>query len=153
MVTTLCIYFVINTMWNLILFFIYLFFKFYFALFCPSQVCVLYHSSRQCWILNPLSEARNWTRILRNISPVHKPLSRSGNSQECSASSKEADFEGGGLDDSSAPQPQKVRGLGSCLGLSCSGSASQHLTSKDSPRHEKTPIIQSDARGRSGEGT
>ena len=70
MVTTLCIYFVINTMWNLILFFIYLFFKFYFALFCPTQVCDLYHSSRQCWILNPLSEARNQTCILMDASHI-----------------------------------------------------------------------------------
>ena len=30
----------------------------------PSHVCDLYHSSRQCWIINPLSEARDWTRNL-----------------------------------------------------------------------------------------
>ena len=30
----------------------------------PSCVCDLHHSSRQCWILNPLSEARDRTRIL-----------------------------------------------------------------------------------------
>ena len=24
----------------------------------PSHICDLHHSSRQCWILNPLSEAR-----------------------------------------------------------------------------------------------
>ena len=29
-----------------------------------SQVCNLHHSSRQCWILNPLMEARNRTRNL-----------------------------------------------------------------------------------------
>ena len=27
----------------------------------PSCICDLYHSLRQCWILNPLSEARDWT--------------------------------------------------------------------------------------------
>ena len=27
----------------------------------PIQVCDLHHSSQQCWILNPLSEARDWT--------------------------------------------------------------------------------------------
>ena len=26
-----------------------------------SHVCDLHHSSRQCWILNPLNEARDWT--------------------------------------------------------------------------------------------
>ena len=26
----------------------------------PSWVCKLHHSSRQCWILNPLSQARDW---------------------------------------------------------------------------------------------
>ena len=30
----------------------------------PSQVCDLHHSSQQCQILNPLSEARDWTRNL-----------------------------------------------------------------------------------------
>ena len=33
-----------------------------------SYVCSLYHSSRQCWILNPLSEARDQTRILMDPS-------------------------------------------------------------------------------------
>ena len=27
----------------------------------PSHICDLHHSSRQCWILNPLSEARDQT--------------------------------------------------------------------------------------------
>ena len=36
----------------------------------PSQVCDLHHSSQQCWILNPLSEARNWTWVLMNASQV-----------------------------------------------------------------------------------
>ena len=30
----------------------------------PSYVCDLHHSSRQCWILNPLSKARDWTCYL-----------------------------------------------------------------------------------------
>ena len=29
-----------------------------------SRICNLLHSSQQCWILNPLSEARDQTRIL-----------------------------------------------------------------------------------------
>ena len=33
-----------------------------------SCVCDLYHSSWQCWILSPLSEARNRTHILINTS-------------------------------------------------------------------------------------
>ena len=27
----------------------------------PSRICDLHHSSQQCWILNPLSEARDGT--------------------------------------------------------------------------------------------
>ena len=30
----------------------------------PSYICDLYHSSQQCWILNPLSEVRERTCIL-----------------------------------------------------------------------------------------
>ena len=37
----------------------------------PSRVCDLHHSSQQHWILNPLIEARNWTRILMDTSRVH----------------------------------------------------------------------------------
>ena len=36
----------------------------------PSQVCDLHHSSRQCWIFNPLSEARDWTHVLMDTSWV-----------------------------------------------------------------------------------
>ena len=36
-----------------------------------SCVCDLYHSSQQCPILNPLSEARDQTCILRHTSQVH----------------------------------------------------------------------------------
>ena len=41
----------------------------------------LYHSSRQHWILNPPSEARDWTHILMDTGRVCNPLSHSGNSQ------------------------------------------------------------------------
>ena len=37
----------------------------------PSCICDLHHSSWQCWILNPLSEARDQTQILRNSSQTH----------------------------------------------------------------------------------
>ena len=36
-----------------------------------SCVCNLHHSSWQCWILNPLSEARNQTLVLMVTSQVH----------------------------------------------------------------------------------
>ena len=36
----------------------------------PSCVCNLHHSSRQRWILNPLSGARNWMHILMDTSRV-----------------------------------------------------------------------------------
>ena len=31
------------------------------AMWEPSPICDLYHSSRQCWILNPLNETRDRT--------------------------------------------------------------------------------------------
>ena len=37
----------------------------------PSRVIDLHHSSWQQWILNPLREARDQTRILMDPSPVH----------------------------------------------------------------------------------
>ena len=43
-------------------------------------VCDLYHSSQQCQILNPLSEARDQSRILMDASWVCNPLSLNGNS-------------------------------------------------------------------------
>ena len=46
----------------------------------PSHICNLNHSSRQCWILNPLSEAGDRTHILMNTSQVLNPLSYNGNS-------------------------------------------------------------------------
>ena len=36
-----------------------------------SHVCDLHHSSQQCWILNPLSGARDRARILMDMSWVH----------------------------------------------------------------------------------
>ena len=36
-----------------------------------SHSCYLHCSSRQCWILNPLSGARNWTCILMDTSGLH----------------------------------------------------------------------------------
>ena len=41
------------------------------AILDPSCVCDLYHSSWQCWILNPLSKVRDGTRILVDTSRVH----------------------------------------------------------------------------------
>ena len=35
-----------------------------------SLVCDLYHSSQQCWILNPLSESRDRTCILMDTSRI-----------------------------------------------------------------------------------
>ena len=43
----------------------------------PSRVYDLCHNSRQRQILNPLSEARDWTRVLMDTSSVHWLLSHS----------------------------------------------------------------------------
>ena len=45
----------------------------------PSHICDLHHSSWQCQILNPLSEARDRICVLVDISQVLNPLSHSGN--------------------------------------------------------------------------
>ena len=45
-----------------------------------SHVCDTHHSSQQCQILNPLSEARDRTHILMDPSQVLNPLSHKGNS-------------------------------------------------------------------------
>ena len=37
----------------------------------PSHICNPYHASQQYWILNPLSKARDWTRIFMDTSQVH----------------------------------------------------------------------------------
>ena len=36
----------------------------------PSHVCDLHHSSQQCQILNPLSEARDQTHVFMDVSWV-----------------------------------------------------------------------------------
>ena len=46
----------------------------------PSCLCNLSHSLWQCQILNPLSEAMDWTRILMDTMQVFNPLSHSRNS-------------------------------------------------------------------------
>ena len=49
----------------------------------PSYICNIYHSSRQCRILNPLRKARDWTHILRDISHALNLLSHNGSSLFC----------------------------------------------------------------------
>ena len=51
------------------------------AMWDPSHICNLHHSSRQHWILNPLNEARGRTCNLIIPSQVRQPLSHNGNSQ------------------------------------------------------------------------
>ena len=74
----------------------YLFFFFYFFVFLElylwhmevprlgnrirAVAASLCHSSRQCWFLNPLSKARDRTRVLMDTSWVCYPLSHDGNS-------------------------------------------------------------------------
>ena len=48
-----------------------------------SSICDLHHSWWQCWTLNPLSETRDQTCILRDASWVHNPLSHNGNLLKC----------------------------------------------------------------------
>ena len=50
------------------------------AMWDPRRICDLHHSSRQPWIPDPLSEARDQTHILMDISQVLNPLSHNGNS-------------------------------------------------------------------------
>ena len=47
-----------------------------------SHICDLHCSLRQCWILNPLREARDQTRILMDTSQVLDPLSHHMNSNK-----------------------------------------------------------------------
>ena len=49
-----------------------------------SHVCDLHHSSRQRQILNPLSEARDQTRILMDTSQVHYRWASTGTPRESS---------------------------------------------------------------------
>ena len=37
----------------------------------PSHICHLHHSSQQCLILNPLSESKDWTCVLMDMSQIH----------------------------------------------------------------------------------
>ena len=46
----------------------------------PRHMCDLSYSSRQRWILSPLSEARDRTCILMDTSQVLNPLSHNRNS-------------------------------------------------------------------------
>ena len=46
-----------------------------------SCVCTLHHSSWQCQIFNPLSEARDGACILRDTDQVLNPLSHKGSSK------------------------------------------------------------------------
>ena len=43
----------------------------------------LQHSSWKCWILNPLSKARDQTYILMDTTQVGNPVSHNGNSHCC----------------------------------------------------------------------
>ena len=45
-----------------------------------SHICDLHHSSRQCWILNPLNEARDGNHVLMDANWVCNLMSHSGNS-------------------------------------------------------------------------
>ena len=46
-----------------------------------SHVCNLYHSSWECWIPHPLSQARDWTRILMDTSWVQHHWATMGTPQ------------------------------------------------------------------------
>ena len=41
------------------------------AIWDPSHICDLHHSSGPCSVLNPLSRARDRTRMLMDTSQVH----------------------------------------------------------------------------------
>ena len=51
------------------------------AIWEPSCICDLHHSSSQCRILNPLREARDRTCIFMDTSRVLNQLSHNGNSK------------------------------------------------------------------------
>ena len=53
------------------------------AMWDLSHIFDLCCSLWQCWILNPLSEVRDQTRILMDTSQILNPLSHSGNSPLC----------------------------------------------------------------------
>ena len=45
----------------------------------PNHICDLHCSAWQCWILNPLSEARNRTCVLMDTSQIHFHWAMTGN--------------------------------------------------------------------------
>ena len=47
----------------------------------PSLIWDQRHCSRQPWVLNALSKAKDWTRILMDTSWVYNLLSHNGNSE------------------------------------------------------------------------
>ena len=47
----------------------------------PRCTCDAHRRLQQCWIPNPLREARDWTYTFMDISQVLNPLSHSGNSR------------------------------------------------------------------------
>ena len=49
----------------------------------PSHIYNLGYSLQLCWVLTPLSEARDWTHILMNTSWVLNPLRHDRNSKIC----------------------------------------------------------------------
>ena len=51
------------------------------AMWDPNHVCDLHHSSQQCWIVNPMSEARDGTRILMDASRVQYHCTTMGTPQ------------------------------------------------------------------------
>ena len=52
------------------------------AMWGPTRICNLYHSSWQCWILNPLSRARDRTQVLMDTSRVHFRSTTIGNPKD-----------------------------------------------------------------------
>ena len=49
----------------------------------PSCVCDLHHSLQQRWILNPLSEAKDWTCMLIDPSQIHFCCTMTGTPTSC----------------------------------------------------------------------
>ena len=87
----------------------------------PSRVCDLHHSSQQCWILNPLSRARDGTRILR-LGWVPNLLSHNGNSRIYYPHGGLSRVEGAGAG-AGVPPPSVHCALVSCVLLVCSRSS------------------------------
>ena len=50
----------------------------------PSHIYYLHHSSQQCWILNPLKEARDWTCLLMNAGQIRFRWAMMGTPIYCS---------------------------------------------------------------------